>query len=82
MLKILSALLPLLPLRLCINCNVLMTNTTNSPLPKPYEQGTYVETKFGHIYYEVDGEGIPVVMINGGPGASRTVFWGALDFLK
>lgn len=21
-------------------------------------------------------------MINGGPGASRTVFWGALDFLK
>ena len=77
MLKILSALLPLL---LCINCNILMANTTNSPLPKSYGQGTYVETKFGHIYYEVDGEGIPVVMINGGPGASRTVFWGRYIF--
>ena len=55
----------------------------NKPtLPAPYGQGEYIKSKFGEIYYEADGEGTPVVMINGGPGASRTVFWGALDFLK
>ena len=60
---------------------VLSEQSTNE-LPKPYGQGTYIPSKFGHLYYEEDGEGTPVVMINGGPGASRTVFWGALDFLK
>ncbi len=79
MLKVFSALLSLV---LCLNCKALMANTPDSPLPKAYGQGTYVKTKFGQIYYEVDGEGTPVVMINGGPGASRTIFWGALDFLK
>ncbi|MBB6523832.1 alpha/beta fold hydrolase [Pseudoteredinibacter isoporae] len=51
-------------------------------LPKPYGQGSYIPSKFGKLYYEEEGAGTPVVMINGGPGASRTVFWGALDFLK
>ncbi|MEP1445737.1 MAG: alpha/beta hydrolase [Paraglaciecola sp.] len=77
MLKAFNALLLLL---LCLN--VLTAKASDSSLPKPYGQGTYVKSKFGHIYYEADGEGTPVVMINGGPGASRTVFWGALDFLK
>ena len=66
---------------------ILLTPTTHAdqvetPLPSPYGQGTYVPTSRGHIYYEADGEGTPVILINGGPGASRTVFWGALDFLK
>lgn len=51
-------------------------------LPQPYGQGTYIKSKFGKIYYEEDGMGTPIIMINGGPGASRTVFWGALGFLK
>lgn len=55
---------------------------TNNQLPAPYGQGEYITSKHGKIYYEADGKGTPVVMINGGPGASRTVFWGALDFLK
>lgn len=53
-----------------------------SELPTPYGQGQYIDSKHGKIYYEADGKGTPIVMINGGPGASRTVFWGALDFLK
>lgn len=65
-----------------LHINVLVANASDTPLPKPYGQGTFVKSKFGHIYYEADGEGTPIVMINGGPGASRTIFWGALDFLK
>ncbi|GEA09416.1 proline iminopeptidase [Alteromonas sp. KUL42] len=64
------------------HCTMSMAQTDSSVLPKPFGQGTYVPSMFGQIYYEADGEGIPVVMINGGPGAARTVFWGALDFLK
>lgn len=51
-------------------------------LPAPYGQGNYIPTPRGQIYYEADGTGTPVILVNGGPGASRTVFWGALDFLK
>lgn len=61
---------------------MVLSKQSVNQLPKPYGQGTYIPSKFGQIYFEEDGEGIPVVMINGGPGASRTVFWGALDFLK
>lgn len=60
----------------------LWAEDTKTKLPAPYGQGQYISTQHGKIYYEADGEGTPVVMINGGPGASRTVFWGALDFLK
>lgn len=59
-----------------------LSRGAKTELPAPYGQGEYVKTKHGKIYYEADGKGTPVVMINGGPGASRTVFWGALDFLK
>lgn len=60
----------------------LWAEATKTTLPAPYGQGHYISTQHGKIYYEADGEGTPVVMINGGPGASRAVFWGALDFLK
>lgn len=53
-----------------------------APLPAPYDQGVEVPTPRGHVYVETDGEGTPIIMVNGGPGAARTVFWGALDFLK
>lgn len=79
MLKAFSTLMSLL---LCLSSDVLMANTPDSPLPEPYGQGTYIKSQYGKIYYEAEGEGTPVVMINGGPGASRTVFWGALSFLK
>lgn len=61
---------------------MVFSDQSKNELPKPYGQGTYIPSKFGQLYFEEDGEGTPVVMINGGPGASRTVFWGALDFLK
>lgn len=57
-------------------------DSNTNQLPEPYGQGNYISGKFGKIYYEAEGSGTPVIMINGGPGASRTVFWGALDFLK
>jgi proline iminopeptidase len=60
----------------------LLAQESKSTLPAPYGQGNYIKTELGRIYYEADGEGTPIVMVNGGPGASRTVFWGALDFLK
>ncbi len=60
----------------------LIAEESKPELPAPYGQGTYIPSKHGKIYYESDGKGTPIVMINGGPGASRTVFWGALDFLK
>lgn len=71
----------LLILTLFFSFNLFATQE-KSILPAPYGQGNYVKTKHGKIYYEADGQGVPVVMVNGGPGASRTVFWGALDFLK
>ncbi|GHG01351.1 alpha/beta fold hydrolase [Thalassotalea marina] len=77
-----KAFLITLSLLLCLNCSALLAKTNENPLPKPYGQGTYIKSKFGQIYFEADGEGTPVVMLNGGPGAARTIFWGALDFLK
>lgn len=79
MLRIFGAAIILL---LCLATNNALAVKSEPSLPKPFGQGTYVKSKFGQIYYEADGEGTPIVMINGGPGAARTVFWGALDFLK
>ena len=78
----LNAIKTVLLLILCVWCEGLVAQVDQQNFPKPYGQGHYVKSKFGQIYYEADGEGMPVVMLNGGPGASRTVFWGALDFLK
>ncbi len=62
----------------------LTASATPSPgadqLPEPYGQGSYISGKFGKIYYEEEGSGTPIIMINGGPGASRTVFWGAFNY--
>ena len=67
---------------LLTHCTMLLAQTDSSVFPKPFGQGTYVPSKFGSIFYEADVEGKPVVMINGEPTVTRTVFWRALDFLK
>ena len=58
-----------------------LAETQDGDLPEPYGKGKYIAGKHGEIYYESNGQGIPIVFVNGGPGASRTVFWGAFDFL-
>ncbi len=37
-----------------------------------HSHGDYVTTDAGQIYYEVEGEGPPVIIVPGGPGASHT----------
>ena len=48
----------------------------------PYGNGQYLETPRGKIYYETEGNGTPVFIVNGGPGAGHRVFLGWFDFLK
>lgn len=47
----------------------------------PYGNGQYLETSRGKIYYELEGDGTPVVIVNGGPGAGHRVFLGWFSFL-
>jgi len=46
-----------------------------------YGDGEYFQGKYGKLYFESKGQGTPVVLINGGPGAGHTVFLGWFDFL-
>ena len=46
-----------------------------------YGDGKSFEGKYCKLYFESEGEGTPVVIINGGPGAGHTVFLGWFDFL-
>ncbi|UTW59547.1 alpha/beta fold hydrolase [Kordiimonas sp. SCSIO 12603] len=48
----------------------------------PYGHGQYLETPRGKIYYETEGSGTPVFIVNGGPGAGHRVFLGWFEFLK
>lgn len=48
----------------------------------PYGNGEYLETPRGKIYYELEGSGTPVVIVNGGPGAGHRVFLGWFSYLK
>lgn len=42
----------------------------------------YIKVPQGKIYIRTEGQGHPVVIINGGPGGGHTVFVGWFDFLK
>ena len=42
----------------------------------------YINVPQGKIYIRTEGQGHPVVIINGGPGGGHTVFVGWFDFLK
>lgn len=49
------------------------------------EQGViedYIKTQLGEIYIRTEGQGHPIVIVNGGPGAGHTVFLGWFDFLR
>ncbi|WP_448569475.1 alpha/beta fold hydrolase [Thalassotalea ganghwensis] len=41
----------------------------------------YIDSKHGKIYIATLGEGEPVIIVNGGPGAGHRVFLGHLDFI-
>lgn len=46
-----------------------------------YGDGEFFQGKYGKLYFEAEGQGTPVVLINGGPGAGHAVFLGWFDFL-
>jgi len=46
-----------------------------------YGDGQTFKGPYGDLYFEAQGEGTPVVIINGGPGAGHTVFLGWFEFL-
>lgn len=45
-------------------------------------QESYIATEKGKIYLRQEGKGIPVVIVNGGPGAGHSIFLGWFDFIK
>ncbi len=46
-----------------------------------YGDGETFNGKYGTLYFESEGNGTPVVIINGGPGAGHSVFLGWFEFL-
>jgi proline iminopeptidase len=46
-----------------------------------YGDGEFFQGKYGKLYFESEGQGTPVVLISGGPGAGHAVFLGLFDFL-
>lgn len=46
-----------------------------------YGDGEVFNGPYGELYYEAQGQGTPVVIINGGPGAGHTVFLVWFEFL-
>lgn len=46
-----------------------------------YGDGELFDGPNGKLYFEAQGKGMPVVIINGGPGAGHTVFLGWFEFL-
>lgn len=46
-----------------------------------YGDGEVFKGTYGDLYFEAQGNGTPVVIINGGPGAGHTVFLGWFEFL-
>ncbi|MGB0834788.1 MAG: alpha/beta fold hydrolase [Psychrobium sp.] len=47
----------------------------------PYGDGEIFKGQYGNLYFESEGRGTPVVIINGGPGAGHSVFLGWFEFL-
>lgn len=47
-----------------------------------YDNGEYISTDLGKIYYVTEGDGTPAILINGGPGAGHRVFLGWFSFLQ
>lgn len=55
--------------------------SANALSNQAYENGKYLETERGKIYYLTEGEGVPAILVNGGPGAGHRVFLGWFTFL-
>jgi len=63
-------------------CLCLSIGQANSNEQKTiYGDGQFFEGKYGKLYFESEGKGTPVVLINGGPGSGHAVFLGWFDFL-
>jgi len=63
-------------------CLCLLIGNSKANEPKIiYGDGEIFQGKYGDLYAESEGNGTPVVLINGGPGAGHAVFLGWFDFL-
>jgi len=69
--------LTLLVLCLCLS----IANSSADEQKITYGDGEFFQGKYGKLYFEAEGKGTPVVLINGGPGAGHAVFLGWFDFL-
>jgi proline iminopeptidase len=72
-------ILKIILITLCFCLSIVNSNANAQTIT--YGDGELFQGKYGKLYFEAEGQGTPVVLINGGPGAGHAVFLGWFDFL-